>query len=117
MFQSLASVILAISANLKTYLYSALLLVGLFAGYKGWRYYQTYVKSQITVLQQNILDRDKKIVAITEEYNKLEKARADVVAENTQLKNDNDALIKKALNELERKCSYLKILGSYPIGE
>ena len=96
MFQSLASVILAISANLKTYLYSALLLVGLFAGYKGWRYYQTYVKSQITVLQQNILDRDKKIVAITEEYNKLEKARADVVAENTQLKNDNDALIKKA---------------------
>ena len=33
------------------------------------------------------------------------------------LGHQDDALIKKALNELERKCSYLKILGSYPIGE
>jgi len=33
------------------------------------------------------------------------------------LGHQEDALIKKALNELERKCSYLKILGSYPIGE
>jgi len=30
------------------------------------------------------------------------------------LGHQDDALIKKALNELERKCSYLKILGSYP---
>jgi chorismate mutase / prephenate dehydratase len=33
------------------------------------------------------------------------------------LGHQDDALIKKALNELEQKCSYLKILGSYPIGE
>ncbi|MHB8155256.1 MAG: prephenate dehydratase [Candidatus Omnitrophota bacterium] len=33
------------------------------------------------------------------------------------LGHQDDALIKKALNELERKCSFLKILGSYPIGE
>jgi len=33
------------------------------------------------------------------------------------LGHQEDVLIKKALNELERKCSYLKILGSYPIGE
>jgi len=29
----------------------------------------------------------------------------------------DDYKIKKALNELERRCTYLKILGSYPIGE
>ena len=29
----------------------------------------------------------------------------------------DDLKIKNALNELERKCTYLKILGSYPIGE
>jgi chorismate mutase / prephenate dehydratase len=29
----------------------------------------------------------------------------------------DDFKVKKALNELERKCTYLKILGSYPIGE
>ncbi len=29
----------------------------------------------------------------------------------------DDAKIKKALNELERRCTYLKVLGSYPIGE
>ena len=87
MFQSLEPVILAISANLKTYLYSALLLVFVFAGYKGWRYYQKYVKSQITVLQQNILDRDKKIAAITEEFNKLAAAKKDVEVENEKLKN------------------------------
>ena len=96
MFQSLEPVILAISANLKTYLYSALLLVFVFAGYKGWRYYQKYVKSQITVLQQNILDRDKKIAAITEEFNKLAAAKKDVEVENEKLKTDNDILIKKA---------------------
>ncbi len=33
------------------------------------------------------------------------------------LGHQDDALIKKALKELEGKCSYLKILGSYPIGE
>jgi len=33
------------------------------------------------------------------------------------LGHQQDNLIKKALNELERRCSYLKILGSYPIGE
>ena len=33
------------------------------------------------------------------------------------LGHQDDVLIKKALNELEHKCSYLKILGSYPIGE
>ncbi len=33
------------------------------------------------------------------------------------LGHQEDALIKKALKELEGKCSYLKILGSYPIGE
>jgi len=33
------------------------------------------------------------------------------------LGHQEDVLIKKALNELENKCSYLKILGSYPIGE
>ncbi len=33
------------------------------------------------------------------------------------LGHQDDALIKRALNELEKKCSYLKILGSYPIGE
>jgi chorismate mutase / prephenate dehydratase len=33
------------------------------------------------------------------------------------LGHQDDALIKKALKELEKKCSYLKILGSYPIGE
>ena len=33
------------------------------------------------------------------------------------LGHQEDVLIKKALKELERKCSYLKILGSYPIGE
>ncbi|PIQ84883.1 MAG: prephenate dehydratase [Candidatus Omnitrophica bacterium CG11_big_fil_rev_8_21_14_0_20_43_6] len=33
------------------------------------------------------------------------------------LGHQDDVLIKKALNELERKCSYLKILGSYPTGE
>jgi chorismate mutase/prephenate dehydratase len=32
------------------------------------------------------------------------------------LGHQDDALVKKALNELEHKCSYLKILGSYPIG-
>jgi len=29
---------------------------------------------------------------------------------------ENDRLVKKALKELESKCSYLKILGSYPTG-
>ncbi|MDD5281698.1 MAG: prephenate dehydratase [Candidatus Omnitrophica bacterium] len=29
----------------------------------------------------------------------------------------DDLKIKKALSELERRCTYLKILGSYPIGE
>ncbi|PIQ90404.1 MAG: prephenate dehydratase [Candidatus Omnitrophica bacterium CG11_big_fil_rev_8_21_14_0_20_41_12] len=29
----------------------------------------------------------------------------------------DDAKIKKALNDLERRCTYLKVLGSYPIGE
>lgn len=29
----------------------------------------------------------------------------------------DDARIKKALSELERRCTYLKVLGSYPIGE
>ncbi|MDO8489075.1 MAG: prephenate dehydratase [Candidatus Omnitrophota bacterium] len=29
----------------------------------------------------------------------------------------DDEKIKKALNELERKCNYLKVLGSYPVGE
>jgi chorismate mutase/prephenate dehydratase len=29
----------------------------------------------------------------------------------------DDLKIQKALNELERKCNYLKILGSYPVGE
>ncbi|MDD5505275.1 MAG: prephenate dehydratase [Candidatus Omnitrophica bacterium] len=29
----------------------------------------------------------------------------------------DDYKVKKALNELERRCTYLKILGSYPIGE
>lgn len=33
------------------------------------------------------------------------------------LGHQDDALIKKALNELEKRCSYLKVLGSYPIGE
>ncbi len=33
------------------------------------------------------------------------------------LGHQDDILIKKALHELESKCSYLKILGSYPIGE
>jgi len=33
------------------------------------------------------------------------------------LGHQDDVLIKKALQELERKSSYLKILGSYPIGE
>jgi len=33
------------------------------------------------------------------------------------LGHQDDLLIKKALIELERKCNYLKILGSYPIGE
>lgn len=33
------------------------------------------------------------------------------------LGHQDDVLIKKALKELEQKCSYLKILGSYPIGE
>ncbi|MDD5097189.1 MAG: prephenate dehydratase [Candidatus Omnitrophica bacterium] len=30
---------------------------------------------------------------------------------------EQDKLVKKALGELERKCNYLKILGSYPTGE
>ncbi len=29
----------------------------------------------------------------------------------------DDLKVKQALNELERRCTYLKILGSYPIGE
>lgn len=29
----------------------------------------------------------------------------------------DDEKVKKAINELERKCVYLKVLGSYPIGE
>lgn len=29
----------------------------------------------------------------------------------------DDAKIKRALNDLERRCTYLKVLGSYPIGE
>lgn len=29
----------------------------------------------------------------------------------------DDAKVKKALSELEQKCTYLKILGSYPIGD
>ena len=33
------------------------------------------------------------------------------------LGHEHDGLVKKALRELERKCNYLKILGSYPIGE
>jgi len=33
------------------------------------------------------------------------------------LGHQDDYKIKKALNELERRCTYLKILGSYPIGE
>lgn len=33
------------------------------------------------------------------------------------LGHQDDYKIKRALSELERKCSYLKILGSYPIGE
>lgn len=33
------------------------------------------------------------------------------------LGHQDDALIKKALKDLEHRCSYLKILGSYPIGE
>ncbi len=33
------------------------------------------------------------------------------------LGHQDDIKIKKALNELERRCTYLKILGSYPIGE
>lgn len=33
------------------------------------------------------------------------------------LGHEHDGLVKKALRELERKCTYLKILGSYPIGE
>lgn len=33
------------------------------------------------------------------------------------LGHERDGLVKKALRELERKCTYLKILGSYPIGE
>ena len=33
------------------------------------------------------------------------------------LGHQDDLSIKKALQELESKCSYLKILGSYPIGE
>jgi len=33
------------------------------------------------------------------------------------LGHQDDCKIKKALNELERRCTYLKILGSYPIGE
>ncbi|MDD5130645.1 MAG: prephenate dehydratase [Candidatus Omnitrophica bacterium] len=33
------------------------------------------------------------------------------------LGHQEDVLIKKALKELESKCTYLKILGSYPIGE
>ena len=33
------------------------------------------------------------------------------------LGHQDDYKIKKALSELERKCTYLKILGSYPIGE
>jgi len=33
------------------------------------------------------------------------------------LGHQDDPLIKKALGELEKKCRYLKILGSYPIGE
>jgi len=33
------------------------------------------------------------------------------------LGHQDDVLVKKAIKELEHKCSYLKILGSYPIGE
>jgi len=33
------------------------------------------------------------------------------------LGHQHDDLVKKALHELEQKCTYLKILGSYPIGE
>ncbi|MDD5561431.1 MAG: prephenate dehydratase [Candidatus Omnitrophica bacterium] len=33
------------------------------------------------------------------------------------LGHQDDDKVKKALNELEHKCTYLKILGSYPIGE
>lgn len=33
------------------------------------------------------------------------------------LGHQHDPLVKRALKELENKCNYLKILGSYPIGE
>jgi len=33
------------------------------------------------------------------------------------LGHQNDEKVKKALRELEKKCNYLKILGSYPLGE
>jgi chorismate mutase/prephenate dehydratase len=29
----------------------------------------------------------------------------------------DEAKVKKAISELEEKCNFLKILGSYPIGE
>ena len=80
----------------KSYINIIIVVILLLASYEGWKYYQKYVKSQITVLQQNILDRDKKIAAITEEFNKLAAAKKDVEVENEKLKTDNDILIKKA---------------------
>ena len=80
----------------KSYINIIIVVILLLASYEGWKYYQKYVKSQITVLQQNILDRDKKIAAITEEFNKLAAAKKDVEVENEKLKTDNDILVKKA---------------------
>ena len=71
----------------KSYINIIIVVILLLASYEGWKYYQKYVKSQITVLQQNILDRDKKIAAITEEFNKLAAAKKDVEVENEKLKN------------------------------
>ena len=96
MLDNFKTLLIDTTKSYKSYLYIALAVVLAFAGYKGWGYYQKYIKSQVTVLQQNILDRDKKIASLTEEYNKLASAKKDVEIENSKLRTDNDILVKKA---------------------
>jgi len=96
MFEQIKGLFSVFLTSMKSYATIVIVVVLALASYEGWNYYQKYVKKQITVLQQDILDRDKKIASITEEYNKLAVAKNVVEIENAELKNANDILIKKA---------------------
>ena len=97
---SLTTYLTVLKTAAKSYMYPVIFIIICSVGYQGFRLYNNHLKAKETLLQQQNDTYKKQITDLTTEYNKLQKAKADVDADNVKLQTVADIANQKANNDV-----------------